>query len=183
LRAIRSSPRARSFCPATTNAASAAGQFHFARASFPRPQEAPFDRSCQLAAQPRYTLIGSELVGLLESRGLDPAVRFFHGLRYGRNSLSLDLVEPFRQPVIDRLTLPLLNRGQIGPRDFEGGPRGLRLQPPVLKRYLTEYEETLRSPSEGAGSPGWRERLAADVATLRESVMSGIPATPYVWPG
>jgi CRISP-associated protein Cas1 len=130
-----------------------------------------------------YTLIGNELVGLLESRGLDPAVGFFHGLRYGRNSLSLDLIEPFRQPVIDRLTLRLLNRGQIGPRDFEGGPRGLRLQPAVLKRFLVQYEETLRSSSEGAGSPSWRERLANDVAALRESIMSGIPATPYVWPG
>jgi len=38
------------------------------------------------------------------------AIAFFHGLRYGRKSLSLDVVEPFRQPVIDRLTLRLFNR-------------------------------------------------------------------------
>ncbi|MCP4659182.1 MAG: CRISPR-associated endonuclease Cas1, partial [bacterium] len=71
-----------------------------------------------------YVLLTNEIAALLEARGFDPAIGFFHGIRYGRQSLSLDMVEVFRQPVIDRLTLRLLNRGQFTPEDFEGGERG-----------------------------------------------------------
>lgn len=130
-----------------------------------------------------YVILGNELAALLEARGFDPAVGFLHGLRYGRQSLALDLVEAFRQPVVDRLTLRLLNRRQLGPDDFEGGERGLLLKPDSLKVYLSHYEEELRGESEGAGSPTWRRRLADQVDALREMVMAGDPAPLYTWSG
>lgn len=68
-----------------------------------------------------HVMVGNELGSLLEARGFDPAIGFLHGVRYGRSSLALDVVEVFRQPVVDRLTLRLLNRGQIKPEEFEGG--------------------------------------------------------------
>jgi CRISP-associated protein Cas1 len=98
-----------------------------------------------------YVLLGNEIAALLEARGFDPAVGFLHGLRYGRQSLALDLVEAFRQPVVDRLTLRLLNRRQIGPEDFEGGDRGLLLKPESLKRYLGLYEEHPAGGERGHG--------------------------------
>jgi CRISPR-associated protein Cas1 len=42
-----------------------------------------------------YVLLTNEIGGRIEALGFDPAVGFFHGLRYGRRSLALDLVEPF----------------------------------------------------------------------------------------
>lgn len=65
-----------------------------------------------------YVILGNEIGALLEARGFDPAVGFVHGVRYGRQSLALDVVEAFRQPIIDRLTLRLLNLRQIQPDDF-----------------------------------------------------------------
>ena len=130
-----------------------------------------------------YVMVGNELGSLLEARGFDPAIGFLHGVRYGRKSLALDVVEPFRQPVVDRLTLRLLNLGQLKPGDFEGGEQGLRLHPDALKRYFALYEEQLRSPSEGEGSPTWRDRLKHQVDALREMVMAGEPAPFYQWPG
>lgn len=130
-----------------------------------------------------YVMVGNELASLLEARGFDPALGFLHGLRYGRQSLALDLVEAFRQPVVDRLTLRLLNRRQLVPDDFEGGERGLLLKPDSLKTYLAHYEEHLRGESEGAGSPSWRQRLIDQVDALREMVMSGDPAPLYTWSG
>jgi CRISPR-associated protein Cas1 len=128
-----------------------------------------------------YVMVGNELAALLEARGFDPAIGFLHGLRYGRQSLALDLVEAFRQPIVDRLTLRLLNLRQLGPDDFEGGERGLLLIPDSLKTYLGHYEEHLRSESEGAGSPSWRQRLIDQVDAVREMVMSGEPAELYTW--
>ncbi|NLY00656.1 MAG: CRISPR-associated endonuclease Cas1 [Rhodopirellula sp.] len=50
--------------------------------------------------------------------GLDPMVGFFHQPAYGRPSLVLDIIEEFR-PLVDGLVLSLLNRRQLGPRDFQ----------------------------------------------------------------
>lgn len=130
-----------------------------------------------------YVMLGNELGARLEARGFDPGVGFLHGLRYGRSSLALDLVEVFRQPVIDRLTLRLLNRRQLSAEDFEGGEGGLRLSAEAFKRYLGFYEEQLRSESEGTSTATWRERLQALVEAAREMVMSGQPAPLYTWSG
>lgn len=88
-----------------------------------------------------------------------------------------------RQPVVDRLTLRLLNLGQVKPEDFEGGLQGLRLRPEALRRYFELYEERLRAPSEGAESPSWRERMRHQVEAVREMVMGGAAAPCYQWPG
>ncbi|MGH2628785.1 MAG: CRISPR-associated endonuclease Cas1, partial [Anaerolineales bacterium] len=130
-----------------------------------------------------YVILGNEIAARLEARGFDPAVGFLHGLRYGRQSLALDLVEAFRQPVVDRLTLRLLNLRQLVPDDFEGGERGLLLKPDALKTYLGLYEEQLRSESEGSGTPTWRERLTAQVDGLREMIMAGEVVPVYTWSG
>jgi CRISPR/Cas system-associated endonuclease Cas1 len=90
-------------------------------------------------------------------------------------------VEVFRQPVIDRLTLRLLNRRQLTPVDFEGGEAGLRLSTDAFKRFLALYEENLRSESEGQGTPTWRERLQAQVDAVKEMVMAGVVTSFYTW--
>jgi CRISP-associated protein Cas1 len=66
-----------------------------------------------------YTLLTHEVVGALESVGLDPAVGFLHTDRPGRPGLALDLAEEFRAPISDRLALSLINRRQIQSRHFE----------------------------------------------------------------
>lgn len=104
-----------------------------------------------------------------------------HGIRYGRQSLALDVVEAFRQPIVDRLTLRVLNLRQIQPDDFEGGEQGTRLLPDALKRYLGLYDEQMRSESDGTGTPTWRGRLREQVEGLAAMVMSGTVSPLYTW--
>lgn len=130
-----------------------------------------------------YVMVGNEIGGRLEAQGLDPAVGFLHGLRYGRSSLALDVVEAYRQPVVDRLTLRLLNLKQITPADFEGGPNGLRLGAEAFKKYLSLFDEQMRSPSEGEGSSTWRHRLDQEAEALRAMVMDGEARSLYIWAG
>lgn len=66
-----------------------------------------------------YTLLSSEMTGVLASQGLDPYVGILHDLDFGRTSLALDLLEEFRHPVIDRLTLSLLNRFVLNQSHFD----------------------------------------------------------------
>lgn len=71
-----------------------------------------------------YTLLTHDVVGALESVGLDPAVGFLHMDRPGRPSLALDLVEELRPVLADRLALTLINRRQVSGSGFTTGETG-----------------------------------------------------------
>lgn len=97
-----------------------------------------------------YALLTNDCRSALEAVGLDPQVGLFHALRPGRAALALDLMEEFR-PIIDRLALTLVNRGQLAARDFEmreGGAVSLRAdaRKTVLVAYQERKQEKLHHP-------------------------------------
>lgn len=65
-----------------------------------------------------YVLLALDCRAACETHGLDPQMGFLHRDRPGRMSLALDLMEEMRAPMADRVCLTLLNRRQLGPRDF-----------------------------------------------------------------
>lgn len=92
-----------------------------------------------------YTLVTHDCRSALESVGLDPAVGFLHRDRPGRPSLALDLAEEFRAMLADRLTLSLINRRQLGTRDFRTMDNGaVLLADDARKTVLTAYQERKR---------------------------------------
>ncbi|MCK6549651.1 CRISPR-associated endonuclease Cas1 [Myxococcota bacterium] len=121
-----------------------------------------------------YTLLVNELAGWLEAAGFDPRIGYYHGIRYGRSSLALDLVEAHRVSVIDALTLSVLNRRMFAPTDFRTGPGGVRFEPAALRRYIALYEAHLSErASDRIGAP--RDEIARQVDELRTAVMAGRP--------
>jgi CRISP-associated protein Cas1 len=66
-----------------------------------------------------YTLLVHDIVGALETVGLDPAVGFLHRDRPGRPGLALDLMEELRPVLADRLALSLINRRQVQEEGFQ----------------------------------------------------------------
>lgn len=120
-----------------------------------------------------YTMLTGEIASRLEGAGFDPRIGYYHGIRYGRSSLALDLVEAHRVDVIDRLTLSILNRRMLAPEDFEdrGGALGVRLKHAALRRYLTFYESTLGDALPDGEAP--RARIQWQVDALRRSIMTG----------
>ncbi|RRD66952.1 type I-C CRISPR-associated endonuclease Cas1 [Comamonadaceae bacterium OH2310_COT-174] len=94
-----------------------------------------------------YTLLTHDCRGALETVGLDPAIGFLHRDRPGRPSLALDLMEEFRPVLADRLALSLINRRQIGPRDFQTLDNGaVLLKDDARKTVLTAWQERKRDP-------------------------------------
>jgi CRISPR-associated protein Cas1 len=119
-----------------------------------------------------YTLLANEVASCLESAGFDPRIGYYHGIRYSRSSLALDLVETHRVAVIDRLTLSILNRRMFGVEDFEErGELGVRMTRSALRRYLALYEDALGEVVPRMESP--RARIRAQVSELRQWVMAG----------
>ena len=92
-----------------------------------------------------YTLLTHDCRSALESVGLDPAVGFLHRDRPGRPSLALDLMEEFRPVLADRLALSLINRKQIGAKDFQTLDNGaVLLKDDARKTVLTAWQERKR---------------------------------------
>ncbi|MGE3972291.1 MAG: type I-C CRISPR-associated endonuclease Cas1c [Porticoccaceae bacterium] len=88
-----------------------------------RTRRPPLDRFNALLSF-LYSMLMNDCRSALETVGLDPQLGFLHAVRPGRAALALDLQEEFRSTLADRLALTLINRGQLGPRDFderEGG--------------------------------------------------------------
>ncbi|MYE69490.1 MAG: CRISPR-associated endonuclease Cas1 [Gemmatimonadetes bacterium] len=70
-----------------------------------------------------YGLLTAELVGALNTVGLDHQLGFLHRPRSGRPSLALDLSEELR-PLTDRFAVALLTRRQLGTSHFIRTPGG-----------------------------------------------------------
>jgi len=92
-----------------------------------------------------YTLLTHDCRSALETVGLDPAVGFLHRDRPGRPSLALDLAEEFRPLLGERIALSLVNRKQLGERDFRQFDNGaVLLKEEARKTVLVAYQERKR---------------------------------------
>ncbi|ABK46009.1 CRISPR-associated protein, Cas1 family [Magnetococcus marinus MC-1] len=85
---------------------------------FGRSRRPPLDRVNALLSF-LYAMLMHDVRSALEGVGLDPYVGFLHQDRPGRPGLALDMMEEFRPYLADRLALTLINRGQLGAKDFE----------------------------------------------------------------
>ena len=89
-----------------------------------------------------YALLMHDCSAALVGVGLDPAIGFLHEDRPGRLSLALDLMEELRAPIVDRLVISLINRGQIAADDLSEDAAGAwRLTDPARKQFLVVYQE------------------------------------------
>jgi CRISP-associated protein Cas1 len=132
-----------------------------------RPSRDPVNALLNLG----YVFLTNELSALLDALGFDPFVGFYHDLRPNRASLALDLIEPFRHHVIDRMVLRLINLKRLTAGDFEHTEAdGVRLQRAAFKIFIAEYERSLNSvsPETATGGEGtWRTLLRQRCLDLR----------------
>ena len=66
-----------------------------------------------------YAVIQGDIWRNLHLAGLDPYCGFLHSDKKGRTSLVFDLMEEFRQQIVDKVVLSLLNRNQVKVEDFK----------------------------------------------------------------
>jgi len=60
-----------------------------------------------------YAILHSECIRAVELAGLDPYAGFLHADRSGRTSIALDLMEEFRQQIVDRAVVKLISYRQV----------------------------------------------------------------------
>jgi len=94
-----------------------------------------------------YTLLLKDVTAAVQLAGLDPFLGFFHAIDYGRPSLALDLMEPFR-PLVDGLVLGWIAERKVTPGDFRPARRkdgAVLLDDDACTRYLRAYERQMES--------------------------------------
>lgn len=153
--------------------------------SWPGRQKHPATDPLNALLSFAYTLVGNELAGLVEGVGLDSYIGSLHQIDYGRRSLALDLVEPFRGPLADRFVLTLINRRQFSGADFEPSDKdGLYLRPESCKRFLAEYEYwMLHAPigTIGKDAAGFRPVLRTTVEDYAAAVRRNTTFQPWLY--
>lgn len=95
-----------------------------------------------------YSLLCAEMAGAVTAHGLAPSLGLLHTPNdSGRPSLALDLVEPLRISIIDRLVVAMCNRAQMNPTHFEQphGGDAVCMTPEGRKIFLTAYQSTMLS--------------------------------------
>lgn len=131
-----------------------------------------------------YVLITNEIAALVEAAGLDPFIGFLHGLRYGRRSLALDLVEEFRHPVIDGLVQRLINTGSIKEADFHKESNGaVLLNKDAFVCFLSLYEERMEKLflyRDNGTDTSYRKLFRTQVEQLEHAVLNRDEYQPFL---
>jgi CRISPR-associated protein Cas1 len=71
-----------------------------------------------------YAIACAQVERALGLSGFEPSLGYLHTDRWGKPSLTLDVVELFRQPIVDRAVITLARRRQLGTEHGEGGDGG-----------------------------------------------------------
>jgi CRISPR-associated protein Cas1 len=112
-----------------------------------RPPRDPLNSMLSLG----YTIVQGHITTAIAAAGLELYAGFLHCDRSGKPSLALDLLEEFRQPIVDRLIARLVFKGIIKAEDFENSIHGFRLQQEKKKIYYEELRRAIMGYDESGG--------------------------------
>jgi CRISPR-associated protein Cas1 len=87
-----------------------------------------------------YGILYAHVWGAVVNAGLEPFAGFLHVDRPGKPSLVLDLVEEFRQPVVDRTVIAFINLGQ--PMNMENGLLDQETRRAIAEKILERLSST-----------------------------------------
>ncbi len=143
-----------------------------------RPPKDPVNAVISLA----YTFLTREMCNALDSESFETYLGFLHGIRYGRKSLALDMIEEFRQPAIDRFVLLLFNRRMLNENDFEFPDTGrIVLNDDGFRKFCSEYERWMTGKNSASGERSFRNCIRSQVSLLKKSICKRIDYIPYSW--
>ena len=109
-------------------------EWHFKTREF-RPPPDPINAMLSLG----YTLLHNHVYAFTNVVGLDPYCGYFHQPKHGHAALASDLMEEFRQIIVDGYVLSLVNNNRVKTENFEQTDKGIRFTKEALDRFLTGY--------------------------------------------
>lgn len=104
-----------------------------------RPPRDPVNALLSLA----YSVLSKDLTIVCHAVGFDPFLGFYHQPRFGRASLALDLMEPFRPLIADSAVLSAINTRMVTSRDFVRAGNSVALTSDGRKAFFRAYEQRM----------------------------------------
>jgi len=101
-----------------------------------RPPRDPVNALLSLA----YSVLAKDLTVACYAVGFDPMMGFYHQPRFGRASLALDLMEPFRPLIADSAVVNAINTRMVTVKDFFQVGESVALKPEGRKAFYHAYE-------------------------------------------
>ena len=92
-----------------------------------------------------YAVLESEIWKSIYLAGLDPYCGFLHSERYGRASLVFDLIEEFRQQVVDKTVLSIVNKNSVSLEDFEFKDNSIIIKDKARRLIISKILDKLGS--------------------------------------
>jgi len=83
-----------------------------------------------------YTVLKSRVEYGLQRAGLNPYEGVLHGAYRNRPALSFDLMEEFRQPIVDRVVITQITQKQMRKEDFEQKEEMCYMSEEARRRFL-----------------------------------------------
>lgn len=130
-----------------------------------------------------YTLLLNNVLGTVQTVGLDPYLGFLHVDDYNRPSLALDLMEEFRPLLVDSLVLRCCNGGTLTLDDFSVGDdveRPMILSDTGKRAFVRAFEERMRlevlhpeGADSGPGKVPYRRCLELQARRLARAIQRG----------
>lgn len=124
-----------------------------------------------------YHLLRSRLSIMLRSRALNPYLGWLHDADDNYETLTYDLMEPFR-PLVDRLVLRMVNRQELRASHFDATPGEHRLSPEGAARLVQAFERAL---GERVGAHPWRDMLWVQVQAVARAARGDGPFWVFHW--
>jgi CRISPR-associated protein Cas1 len=109
--------------------------FHFEHRNR-RPPRDPVNAMLSLA----YSMLAKDWTITCALVGFEPLLGFYHQPRFGRPSLALDLMEPFRPLVADSAVMTAINSGMVQPKHFVKAADSYALTQDGRKAFYHAYE-------------------------------------------
>lgn len=75
-----------------------------------------------------YGILASQITRAIMIQGLDPYCGFLHADRNKRTSLTYDIIEEFRQQIVDKTIFKLINNNQMSEKDIDKRNNALNLE-------------------------------------------------------
>ncbi|MDD4736953.1 MAG: type I-B CRISPR-associated endonuclease Cas1b [Kiritimatiellae bacterium] len=127
------------------------------------------------------SLLYTACVSELYRTALYPGISYVHAPQSRRFSLALDLVEPFKPLMADRLAFRLFNQHLIGDDDFRNHSNGILLTDDARRTVLKEWDQLLRTTVDHERlnrSVSYRQLLRLDCYNLAKHLLENAPLTP-----
>lgn len=84
-----------------------------------------------------YAILRGEIWRAVHLSALDPYAGFLHADRWGRPSLVFDLIEEFRQQIVDKTVFTIINRKEVTKKDFTQDNEQCHIEDKARKKLIS----------------------------------------------